>query len=77
MTRAQLNPYRMSGPWGTLEADKGVLEMTGGRSRRLPAPVPGDGATISGDGWTFKAAAGWIIRQGARPGDYEVVRQQP
>ena len=68
-------PYRMSGTWGTLEADKGVLITTDGRSRRLPAPVRGDdGATISGDGWTFKAAAGWVIRQGARRGDYEVVR---
>ena len=70
-------PYRMSGVWGTLEADKGVLVATDGRSRRLPAPVRGDGATISGHGWTFKAAAGWVIRQGARRGDYEVVRQQP
>jgi hypothetical protein len=69
--------YRFSGPWGTLEAEKGVLETSDGRSRRLPAPVPGDDATISGDGWTFKAAAGWVIRPGARRGDYEVVRQQP
>jgi hypothetical protein len=49
----------------------------GGTSRRLPAPVRGDGATISGDGWTFKAAAGWVIREEGRRGDYEVVRQQP
>jgi hypothetical protein len=67
--------YRITGPWGTLEADKGVLVATDERSRRLPAPVPGGTATISGDGWTFKVAAGWIIRQGARQGDYEVVRQ--
>lgn len=65
--------YRMSGPWGTLEADKGVLEASDGRSRRLAAPVRGDDATISGDGWTFKAAAGWVIREGGRRGDYEVV----
>jgi hypothetical protein len=71
------NPYRMSGDWGTLEAEKGVLEASDGRSRRLPAPVRGDGATISGDGWTFKAAAGWVIREGGRRGDYEVVRRQP
>ncbi|HJU42894.1 MAG TPA: hypothetical protein VJ691_08765 [Vicinamibacterales bacterium] len=69
-------PYRQSGVWGALEAEKGVLIATDGRSRRVPAPVPGDGATISGDGWTFKAAAGWVIRPGPRPGDYEVVRQQ-
>jgi len=69
------HPYRMSGPWGTLEAENGVLDASDGRSRRLPAPVRGDGTTISGDGWTFKAAAGWIIRDGARRGDYEVVRR--
>jgi hypothetical protein len=68
-------PYRMSGPWGTLEAEKGVLTTTDGRSRRLPAPVRVDGATISGDGWTFKPAPGWVVREGARRGDYEVVRQ--
>jgi hypothetical protein len=67
--------YRISGPWGTLEADKGVLVATDERSRRLPAPVRGGAATLSGDGWTFKVAAGWVIRQGARQGDYEVVRQ--
>jgi hypothetical protein len=67
----------MSGEWGTLEADTGVLVTSDGRLRRLPAPLPGDGAAISGDGWTFKAAAGWEIRPGARQGDYEVVRRQP
>lgn len=71
------HPYRMSGAWGTLQAEKGVLEASDGRSRRLPAPVRGDDAMISGDGWTFKAAAGWVIREGGRRGDYEVVRRQP
>jgi hypothetical protein len=71
------HPYRMSGACGTLEAEKGVLEASDGRSRRLPAPVRGDGATISGDGWTFKAGPGWVIREGARRGDFEAVRQQP
>ena len=33
--------------------------------------------TFAGDGWTFKAAPGWVVREGARLGDYEVVRQQP
>ena len=71
------HPYRLSGACGTLAAEKGVLETSDGRSRRLPAPVPGDGAAISGDGWTFTAGAGWVIREGARRGDYEAVRQQP
>ena len=71
------HPYRLSGACGTLEAEKGVLEASDGRTRHLPAPVRGDDTTISGDGWTFKAAAGWVIREGARRGDYEAVRQQP
>ena len=54
-----------------------MLVATDGSSRRVSAPVRRDDATISGDGWTFKAAAGWVVREGARRGDYEVVRQQP
>ena len=57
-----LDPYRLSGACDTLPAENGVLEASDGRSRRLPAPVRGDGTTISGDGWTFKAAAGWVVR---------------
>jgi hypothetical protein len=68
--------YRISGNWGTLEAEKGVLLASDGRSRRVPAPVRRDDDTFSGDGWTFKAAPGWTVREGARRGDYEVVRQQ-
>src|SRR5262245_45985628 len=71
------NPYRLSGRCGTLAAEKGVLVAPDGGSWRLPAPVRGDDVTISGDGWTFKVAPGWVIREGARRGDYEVVRQQP
>ncbi len=70
-------PFRASGDWGTLEADKGVLVASDGRSRRVSAPVRRDDGTFAGDGWTFKAAAGWVVREGARRGDYEVVRQQP
>ena len=73
----RFNAYRLSGLCGTLTAENGVLEATDGGSRRLPAPVRGDDVTISGDGWTFRAAAGWVVREGARRGDYEAVRQQP
>jgi hypothetical protein len=69
--------YRMTGPWGAIEANKGVLVASDGASRRLPAPGHPDGGAIAGDGWTFKAAPGWVVRAGERPGDYEVVRQQP
>jgi hypothetical protein len=68
-------PFRASGDWGTLEAGKGVLVASDGRSRRVSAPVRRDDVTFTGDGWTFKAAAGWVVREGARRGDYEVVRQ--
>ena len=67
--------YHMTGEWGALDGNNGVLVSTDGRTRRLPAPVRADGATISGDGWTFKAAPGWMIREGARRGDFEVVRK--
>src|SRR5688500_16726861 len=66
--------YRASGDWGTLEAERGVLLASDGRSRRVPAPVRRDDGTFSGDGWTFKAAPGWTVREGARRGDFEVVR---
>jgi hypothetical protein len=69
--------YRFSGDWGTLEAENGVLVASDGGSRRVAAPVRRDDLTFSGDGWTFKAAPGWAVREGARRGDYEVVRQQP
>jgi hypothetical protein len=70
-------PFRASGAWGTLEAEKGVLVASDGRSRRVSSPVRRDDGTFTGDGWTFKAATGWVVREGARRGDYEVVRQQP
>jgi hypothetical protein len=67
--------YRMKGPWGALDATKGVLLSTDGSTRRLPAPVRRDETTMSGDGWTLKVATGWVVREGARKGDYEVVTQ--
>lgn len=67
-------PFRASGAWGTLEAEKGVLVASDGVSRRVPAPVRQDDVTFTGDGWTFKAAPSWGVREGARRGDYEVVR---
>jgi acetyl esterase/lipase len=40
----------------------------------VPAPVRKDDTTLVGDGWTFTLKPGWVIREGARKGDYEVVR---
>jgi hypothetical protein len=67
--------YRMTGPWGSLEADSGVLVSSDGRTRRLPEPVQVDSTTISGPGWTLRVATGWVIREGTRRGSYEVVRR--
>lgn len=67
--------YHHTGEWGALDATSGVLISTDGRTRRLPAPVPSDSMTISGDGWTLKTAPGWVVREGPRRGDYQVVRQ--
>ncbi len=68
-------PYRHDSDSGTLEAEKGVLLETNGSVRRVPAPVRRDDTTVVGDGWTFTAKPGWVIREGPRRGDYEVVRQ--
>lgn len=69
--------YRATVVSGSLEAEKGVLVASDGSSRRVPAPVLRDEVTVSGDGWTFKASPGWVVREGARRGDYEVVRRPP
>lgn len=69
--------YRFSGDWGTLEAEKGVLVQSDGAFRRVPVPVRRDEASVAGDGWIFKASPGWVVREGTRSGDYEVVRRQP
>jgi hypothetical protein len=68
-------PYRHTGASGSLEAENGVLLETNGSVRRVAAPMRRDDTTLVGDGWTFKAAAGWVFRDGPRRGDYEVVRQ--
>ena len=69
--------FKASGPWGTLDAERGVLVGTDGTSRRVSAPARRDDGTFAGDGWTFRVAPGWVVREAARRGDYEVVRQQP
>src|SRR5262249_61835797 len=63
------NRYTTKGEWGTLEATKGVLIRDNG-TRQLPGPVRIEGATLTGDGWTVTVAQGWVVRPGARPGDY-------
>jgi hypothetical protein len=66
--------YKASGPWGTLDAETGVLVASDG-SRRVSAPARRDDGTFGGEGWALTPAAGWIVRESTRRGDYEVVRQ--
>jgi hypothetical protein len=35
-----------------------------------------EGKTLSGDGWSVTLNDGWIVRAGARGGDYVVVREE-
>ena len=65
------------GAWGFFDAGGGALISADGQKVSLPGPVVVDATTLKGDGWTATVGPGWIVRPGPRPGDYEVVRQQP
>lgn len=68
-------PFRASGAWGKLEAEKGVLVSSDGSFRRVAAPVKIDAATYSGDGWKFSLSPGWIVKETGRKGSFEVVKE--
>jgi len=68
-------PYSRNTESGTLRAEKGVLRESNGNVHRVPAPVRRDDMTLVGDGWTFSVKPGFVIREGPRRGDYEVVKQ--
>ena len=70
-------PYSHNTDSGMLVAEKGVLLESKGSVRRVPAPTRRDDTTLVGDGWMFTVKPGFVIREGPRRGDYEVVRQQP
>jgi len=62
--------------WGVLEADQ-VLRPDDRSNITVPAPATVQGSTLEGDGWTLKIAAGWVVRAGNRPGDFQLVRDVP
>ncbi|MGE3525181.1 MAG: hypothetical protein AB7I33_04595 [Gemmatimonadales bacterium] len=68
--------YRVSGPWGRIEAEM-VLVSLDGNSLRVPLPYTVDGSSLSGEGWQVSVAAGWAVRPGPRAGDFQVVEQAP
>jgi hypothetical protein len=67
--------FRATAEWGTLESEATL--MASDRSKlTVPGPAKVDGSVITGIGWTVKLAPGWIVRPGARAGDFEVVREK-
>ena len=68
-------PFRASGPWGKLEAEKGVLVSSDGKSRRVAGPTKLNETTFSGDGWKLYLSSGWIVIEGERKGSFEVVKE--
>ena len=66
--------FRTTGEWGTLDAAT-VLLSVNRTTLTVPAPGSIDGTTLRGDGWTLTLASGWVVRPGARAGDFQVVRQ--
>ena len=68
-------PFRASGAWGKVEAEKGVFVSTDGSSRRVAAPIKLDETTFSGEGWKLYLSPGWIAKEGERKGSFEVLRK--
>jgi hypothetical protein len=68
-------PFRASGTWGKLEAEKGVLVSSDGSFRRVAAPSKLDENIYSGDGWKLYLSSGWIVKEGERKGSFEVVKE--
>lgn len=70
---AVIPQFRNSGEWGVLEAS--WILMSADRTRLfLPAPADVTGNPILGQDWKLQPAAGWILRPGARKGDWKLVR---
>lgn len=67
-------PFKASGPWGVLDATKGVLVASDGSKRRVAAPIRIDENTFKGDGWSLTVATGWAVKESTTPGKFEVVK---
>jgi len=67
-------PFKASGPWGSLDATKGVLVYSDGSKRRVAAPIRIDEKTFKGDGWLLTIATGWTVKESAAPGKFELVK---
>lgn len=63
--------YHLTARWGKL--DGSVLVSTDRTKLAVPAPAGVSGTDLSGEGWTLTIAAGWVVKPGARMGDYQLV----
>lgn len=70
--------YRVSGPWGQIEADL-ILVSTDGNQLTVPTPFSAaeDGQTLSGTGWQLTLNPDWVTQPGPRQGDWMIVRKNP
>lgn len=68
--------YRLTAPWGTIAATRGLLESSDGQTLRVPAPFTTGAGTLRGDGWEVTVAPGWVVRPGPRPGDFVIARAE-
>jgi hypothetical protein len=69
-------PFKASGPWGSLDATKGVLVSSDGSKRILAAPIRIDEKTFKGNGWTLIVGDGWTVKKSIPQGKYEVVKKE-
>jgi hypothetical protein len=66
--------FTLSGEWGRLSADGGVLRAADGTTVSVPITGPIEGTTLRGDDWSVTLNSGWSVRPAARPGSFVIVR---
>lgn len=66
--------FHTTADWGSLDAER-VLLAADRSTLTVPAPSSVEASVLTGDGWTLRIAAGWIVRPGQRPGDFELVQR--
>jgi hypothetical protein len=67
--------YRVTGEWGTIEAEA-VLVSPDGTTLRVPVLPDLDPAAPAGEDWSMTLADGWTVQPGPRPGDFQLVREK-
>jgi hypothetical protein len=68
--------FTLSGQWGRLRANNGVLRAADGSTLSVPVNGPLEGTTLQGDGWSITLNPGWVARPAAHPGSFIIVREK-